>query len=67
MERIGHTNVQFEKELGLLNELKRENMHVFVDAARATLQQLWDELYFSEEQMAEFAPAFTGTQESPYG
>ena len=34
-------------------------MHVFVDAARATLQYLWDELFYSEDQMAEFTPAFT--------
>jgi hypothetical protein len=41
-------------------ELKRQNMHVFVEAARETLQNLWDELFYSEEQMAEFTPAFTG-------
>jgi len=41
-------------------ELKRQNMHIFVDAARKTLQNLWDELFYSEEQMAEFTPAFTG-------
>jgi len=41
-------------------ELKRQNMHVFVEAARKTLQNLWDELFYSEEQMAEFTPAFTG-------
>ena len=35
-------------------------MHIFVDAARNTLQRLWDELFFSEDQMADFAPAFTG-------
>jgi protein regulator of cytokinesis 1 len=35
-------------------------MHIFVEAARKTLQDLWDELFFSEEQMAEFTPAFTG-------
>jgi Ase1/PRC1/MAP65 family protein len=46
--------------LAHLIELKRENMHVFVEAARMTLQNLWDELYFSEEQMADFTPAFTG-------
>jgi protein regulator of cytokinesis 1 len=44
----------------MLTELKRQNMHIFVEAARANLQSLWDELYFSEEQMAEFTPAFTG-------
>jgi Ase1/PRC1/MAP65 family protein len=53
--------LQFEKELAHLTELKRENMHVFVDAARSNLQHLWDELFFSEEQMSEFAPAFTGS------
>jgi hypothetical protein len=35
-------------------------MHVFVEAARRTLQNLWDDLFYSEEQMAEFTPAFTG-------
>jgi Ase1/PRC1/MAP65 family protein len=35
-------------------------MHIFVEAARTTLQILWDELCYSEEQMAEFTPAFTG-------
>jgi protein regulator of cytokinesis 1 len=44
----------------MLAELKRQNMHIFVEAARENLQNLWDELYFSEEQMAEFTPAFTG-------
>jgi Ase1/PRC1/MAP65 family protein len=52
---------QYEKELALLVELRRENMHIFVDAARKTLQNLWDELFYSEEQMAEFTPAFTGS------
>ena len=51
---------QYEKELAHLIELRRENMHIFVEAARKTLQDLWDELFFSEEQMAEFTPAFTG-------
>jgi Microtubule associated protein (MAP65/ASE1 family) len=41
-------------------ELRRENMHIFVDAARENLQGLWDDLFYSEEQMAEFTPAFTG-------
>jgi len=52
---------QYERELAHMVELKRQNMHLFVEAARTTLQQLWDELYFSEEQMAEFTPAFAGT------
>lgn len=56
----GPANFKYEKELAMLTELKRQNMHIFVEAARANLQNLWDELYFSEEQMAEFTPAFTG-------
>jgi hypothetical protein len=51
---------QYEKELAHLIELKRENMHIFVDSARKTLQNLWDELFYTEEQMTEFTPAFTG-------
>jgi protein regulator of cytokinesis 1 len=39
-------------------------MHVFVEAARETLQNLWEELFYTEEQMAEFTPAFTGTSHS---
>ncbi len=56
----GFANLKYEKELAMLTELKQQNMHIFVEAARANLQNLWDELYFSEEQMAEFTPAFTG-------
>ena len=52
--------IQFERELAQLIELKRQNMHVFVEAARETLQNLWEELFYTEEQMAEFTPAFTG-------
>ena len=31
----------------------------FVEDARYKLQELWDSLYFSEEEMLEFAPAFS--------
>lgn len=34
-------------------------MHIFVEDARQTLQQLWDSLYFSEDEMLEFTPAWT--------
>ena len=47
-------------------ELKRQNMNVFVEAARTTLQTLWDELFYSEEQMAEFTPGFTGISSFDY-
>ncbi|KAL9612521.1 MAG: hypothetical protein Q9167_002906 [Letrouitia subvulpina] len=50
---------EFEAELDRMNELKRQNLHVFVEDARYKLQALWDELYFSEEEMLEFTPAFS--------
>lgn len=50
---------EFEDELSRLNELKRQNLHVFVEEARVKLQELWDALYFSEEEMLEFTPAFS--------
>ena len=50
---------EFEAELDRLNELKRQNLHLFVEDARFKLQELWDGLYFSEEEMLEFAPAFS--------
>lgn len=51
---------EFEDELARLNELKRQNLHLFVEDARFKLQELWDGLYFSEEEMLEFTPAFSG-------
>ncbi len=51
---------EFEDELTRLNELKRQNLHLFVEDARYKLQELWDGLYFSEEDMLEFTPAFSG-------
>lgn len=50
---------EFEDELSRLNELKRQNLHLFVEDARFKLQELWDSLYFAEEEMLEFAPAFS--------
>ncbi|KAF6231828.1 hypothetical protein HO173_009911 [Letharia columbiana] len=50
---------EFEAELDRLNELKRQNLHLFVEDARYKLQELWDCLYLSEEEMLEFAPAFS--------
>ena len=50
---------EFEDELSRLNELKRQNLHLFVEDARFKLQELWDGLYFSEEEMIEFTPAFS--------
>ncbi|KAJ8120198.1 hypothetical protein ONZ43_g3035 [Nemania bipapillata] len=50
---------EFEDELARLNELKRQNLHLFVEDARFKLQELWDALYFSEDEMLEFTPAFS--------
>lgn len=50
---------EFEAELDRLNELKRQNLHLFVEDSRYRLQELWDGLYFSEEEMLEFTPAFS--------
>ncbi|KAL8837510.1 MAG: hypothetical protein Q9170_002503 [Blastenia crenularia] len=50
---------ELEAELDRLNELKRQNLHLFVEDARYKLQTLWDELYYSEEEMLAFTPAFS--------
>ncbi|KAF2011457.1 hypothetical protein BU24DRAFT_281457 [Aaosphaeria arxii CBS 175.79] len=50
---------EYEDELSRLNELKRQNLHLFVEEARVKLQELWDALYFSEEEMLDFTPAFS--------
>jgi len=50
---------EFEDELARLNELKRQNLHLFVEDARYQLQELWDVLYFAEDDMLEFTPAFS--------
>ncbi|KAJ9198662.1 hypothetical protein DTO166G4_5807 [Paecilomyces variotii] len=50
---------EFEEELARLNELKRQNLHLFVEDARCRLQELWDALYYSEEEMLDFIPAFS--------
>ncbi|KAF1933193.1 uncharacterized protein M421DRAFT_97408 [Didymella exigua CBS 183.55] len=50
---------EFESELSRLNELKQQNLHIFVEEARIKLQELWDALYFSEEEMLDFTPAFS--------
>ena len=50
---------EFEDELARLNDLKRQNLHLFVEDSRVRLQELWDALYFSEEEMLDFTPAFS--------
>ncbi|KAL6890949.1 microtubule associated domain-containing protein [Trichoderma evansii] len=50
---------EFEDELERLNVVKRKNMHIFIEDARVKLQELWDALYFSDDDMLEFTPAFS--------
>ncbi|KAL7789772.1 microtubule associated domain-containing protein [Trichoderma ceciliae] len=50
---------EFEDELERLNQVKRQNMHIFIEDTRVRLQELWDALYFSEDEMLEFTPAFS--------
>ncbi|KAJ3519809.1 hypothetical protein NM208_g13976 [Fusarium decemcellulare] len=50
---------EFQDELARLNELKRQNLHLFVEDTRIKLQELWDALYFCEDEMLEFTPAFS--------
>lgn len=50
---------ELEEELGRLKELKHQNLHLFVEDARCRIQELWDSLYFSEEEMLDFTPAFS--------
>ncbi|KAL9051993.1 MAG: hypothetical protein Q9162_005658 [Coniocarpon cinnabarinum] len=47
-----------EDELSRLNELKRQNLHLFVEDARTRINALWEELFFSEEEAVEFTPMF---------
>lgn len=44
--------------------MKRENLNLFVEEARRTMQSLWDQLYYSEDEMLEFEAAFTSEFES---
>ena len=48
----------FEDELSRLNELKRQNLHLFVEDARTRINAIWEELFFSEEEAVEFTPMF---------
>lgn len=50
---------ELEDESNRLLELKRQNLHIFVEDARIVLEGLWDKLYFSEEEMLDFSPAFS--------
>lgn len=50
---------QYQKELERLIEKKREHIHIFIQEAREKLQDLWSQLYFSEDEALQFTPAWT--------
>jgi protein regulator of cytokinesis 1 len=53
---------EYEDELARLLELKKQNLGLFVEESRIQIQALWDSLYFSEEEMLDFTPAFSGKE-----
>lgn len=38
-------------------ELKQDHLHIFVEDAREALAELWEKLYFSEQEILHFSPA----------
>jgi protein regulator of cytokinesis 1 len=50
---------EYQKELDRLAEKKREHIHLFIQDAREKLQDLWAQLYLSEEEALQFTPAWT--------
>jgi hypothetical protein len=49
----------YQRELERLHVKKRQHIHVFIQDARTILRELWDKLYYSEQEMLEFTPAWT--------
>lgn len=47
-----------EQEYERLLEKKRQHVGIFIQDARNQLEQLWDRLYFSEQETYEFSPAW---------
>ena len=41
-------------------KLKQERIGDFIQTAREELKSLWNQLYYSDQQRAQFAPAQTG-------
>lgn len=48
----------FERENERLQKKKREHINVFIEDARETLSELWRQLYFSDDDISQFTPAF---------
>ncbi|EPS42391.1 hypothetical protein H072_3585 [Dactylellina haptotyla CBS 200.50] len=49
----------WENERARLSEIKKQHMHIFIAEARSMLQDLWDALYFTEEESYQFEPAWS--------
>ncbi|KAK6509446.1 hypothetical protein TWF481_004190 [Arthrobotrys musiformis] len=51
----------WESELERLLEVKKEHMHIFISDARTTLQEMWDILYYTEDEMYDFTAAWSSS------
>ncbi|KAK6357107.1 hypothetical protein TWF718_001433 [Orbilia javanica] len=51
----------WENELERLLEVKKEHMHIFISDARTTLQEMWDVLYYTEDEMYDFTAAWSSS------
>lgn len=49
----------YNDEYNRLQEKKREHMQLFIEDARKTLNELWNKLFMSDEEVQQFTPAFT--------
>lgn len=45
---------QYEAELERMQQVKAENMAMFIQREREDIINLWDELYYSEDERASF-------------
>ncbi|EWC48221.1 hypothetical protein DRE_02325 [Drechslerella stenobrocha 248] len=51
----------WETEMSRLTEVKKQHMHIFIEEARRMLQDMWDLLYFTDEEMYQFEPAWSSS------
>ncbi|KAF3930548.1 hypothetical protein ABW19_dt0202806 [Dactylella cylindrospora] len=51
----------WESELSRLLEVKKQHMHIFIEEARHVLQDLWDSLYYTDDEMYAFEPYWSKT------
>ncbi|KAL1919901.1 uncharacterized protein VTP21DRAFT_1833 [Calcarisporiella thermophila] len=50
----------YNQELKTMTRLKKENVAMFIESAREELAELWDTLYYTQEERRRFMPAFCG-------